>query len=153
MSGEPPCGSFLARFLRVARLQKKLPAKIVYSPHRQGYRPDFYYFSNYSGNNHWEIKGRFRKRVVFGESTLVPGFRSEGTCECTLVPVFVPGEHPNVPSFRFSFRGNMQMCPRSGLRYRGTSECTLVPVFVAGEHPQKLCFWKTTLLSTPEINY
>ena len=33
------------------------------------------------------------------------GFRSGGTCECTLVTVFVPGEHPNVPSFRFSFAG------------------------------------------------
>ena len=36
------------------------------------------------------------------------GFRSRGTCECTLVPVCVPGEHPNVPSFRFSFRGNIR---------------------------------------------
>ena len=36
------------------------------------------------------------------------GFRSGGTCECTLVPVFVPGEHPNVPSFRMSFRGNIR---------------------------------------------
>ena len=35
------------------------------------------------------------------------GFRSGGTCERTLVPVFVPGEHPNVPSFRFSLRGNI----------------------------------------------
>ena len=35
------------------------------------------------------------------------GFRFGGTCERTLVPVFVPGEHPNVPSFRFSFRGNI----------------------------------------------
>ena len=33
------------------------------------------------------------------------GSRSGGTCERTLVPVFVLGEHPNVPSFRFSFRG------------------------------------------------
>ena len=32
------------------------------------------------------------------------GFRSEGTCECTLVPVFVPREHANVPWFRFSHR-------------------------------------------------
>ena len=36
------------------------------------------------------------------------GVRSEGTCERTLVPVFVLGEHPNVPSFRFSFRGNIR---------------------------------------------
>ena len=36
------------------------------------------------------------------------GFRSGGTWERTLVPVFVPGEHPNVPSFRFLFRGNIR---------------------------------------------
>ena len=34
--------------------------------------------------------------------------RSGGTCERTLVPVFVPGEHANVPSFRFSFRVNIR---------------------------------------------
>ena len=33
------------------------------------------------------------------------GFRSRRTCECTLVPVFVPGQHPNVPSFRFCSGG------------------------------------------------
>ena len=64
---------------------------------------------------HWEIKGRFRKRVVLA----------------------------NVPSFRFSFRGiNMRTYPRSGFRSRGTSECTLVRVFVQGEHPPKPPFWK-----------
>ena len=51
------------------------------------------------------------------------GFRSGGTCERTLVPVFVPG----------------------------TSEWSLVPVFVPGEHPPKPPFWKTTLLSSPEV--
>ena len=35
------------------------------------------------------------------------GFRFGGTCECILVPVFVLGVHPNVPSFRLSFRGNI----------------------------------------------
>ena len=39
-----------------------------------------------------------------------PGFRSRRTCECILVPVFVPGEHPNVP--------------RSGFRSGGTSAKT-----------------------------
>ena len=57
-------------------------------------------------------KGRFHTRVVFGE--------------CALVPVFVLGEHANVPSFKFSFRGNIRMYPR--------------PVFVPGEHPPKLPF-------------
>ena len=37
------------------------------------------------------------------ECTLVPDFRSGGTSERTLVPVFVPGEHP-CPSFPCSFR-------------------------------------------------
>ena len=46
---------------------------------------------------HWETKGRFCKRVVLA----------------------------NVPSFRFSFRGNMRTYPRSGFRSGGTSECTL----------------------------
>ena len=49
---------------------------------------------------HWEIKGRFRKRVVLAH---VPSFR-----------FFVPGEHVNVPSVRLSFRENIQMYPRSG---------------------------------------
>ena len=54
---------------------------------------------------HWEIQGRFHKRVVLAN---IPSFRFSfwGTCERTLVPVFIPGEHPNVPSFRFSFRGS-----------------------------------------------
>ena len=56
---------------------------------------------------HWETRGRFRKRVVLA----------------------------NVPSFQFSFRGNMRTYPRSGFRSGGTSERTLVPVFVPGEHP------------------
>ena len=56
---------------------------------------------------HWEIRGRFRKRVVLAN---VPSFRFSfwGTCERTLVPVCVPGEHPNVPSFPFSFQGNIR---------------------------------------------
>ena len=45
---------------------------------------------------HREIKGRFRKRVVLA----------------------------NVPSFRFSFRGNMRTHPRSGFRSGGTSAKT-----------------------------
>ena len=60
--------------------------------------------------HHRKIKGRFRKRVVLA----------------------------NVPSFRFSFPGNMRTYPRSGFRSGGT----LVPVFVPGEHPPKPPFWK-----------
>ena len=51
------------------------------------------------------------------------GLHSGGTCESTFVLVLVPGEPPNGPSFRFSFRV---------------------------EHLPKPPFWKTTLLSTPE---
>ena len=69
---------------------------------------------------HWVTKGRFQKRVVLA----------------------------NVPSFRSSFWGNIQMYPRSGFRSGGTSECTPVPLFVPSEHPPKPPFWKTTLLSS-----
>ena len=47
-----------------------------------------------------------------------------GFGECALVPVFAPREHANVPSFRFSFRGNIRMYPRSGFRSGGTSAKT-----------------------------
>ena len=63
---------------------------------------------------HWEIKGRFRKRVVLA----------------------------SVPLFQFSFWGNMRTYPHSGFCSGGTSECTLVPVRVPGEHPPKPPFWK-----------
>ena len=59
-----------------------------------------------------ETEGRLRKRVVLanvpsfrcsfrGNMRTYPrsGFRSVGTSECTLVPVFVPGEHPPKPPF------------------------------------------------------
>ena len=67
---------------------------------------------------YWEIKGRFRKRVVLAN---VPSFR---------------GEHENVPSFRFSFWGNIRMYPRSGFRSGGTSA--------------KTTLLETFFLSTPE---
>ena len=70
--------------------------------------------------------------------------------KCALVPVFVPGGHANVPSFRFSFRANMRTCPRSGCRSGGTCERTLVPVFVPGEHPPKPPFCTTSPLWTPD---
>ena len=73
--------------------------------------------------SHWEIKGRFRKRMVLA----------------------------NVPSFRFSFWGNMRTCPRSGFRSGGTSQCTLVPVFVPGKHPPKPPFWKPPFCQPQKI--
>ena len=76
--------------------------------------------------SHWKIKGRFRKRAVLA----------------------------NVPSFRFSFQGNVhQNHPfgnhpfvntkkghweiKGGFQKGGFGERTLVPVFVPGEHPPK----------------
>ena len=59
-----------------------------------------------------ETRGQFCKRVVlanvpsfrflfWGNMRTYPGsgFRSGGTSECTLVPVFVLGEHPPKPPF------------------------------------------------------
>ena len=86
---------------------------------------------------HWEIKGRFRKRAVLA----------------------------NVPSFRFSFRGNIRRNRPFGnhpfvntkkghweikgrFQKGGFGKGTLVPVFVPGEHPPKLL--ETTLLRTPD---
>ena len=45
----------------------------------------------------------------------------DGFGECALVPVFVPGGHANIPSFRFFVPGNIRVYPRSGFRSGGTS--------------------------------
>ena len=50
------------------------------------------------------VKGWFWRMCP--RSGFVPG--GMRTCERTLVPVFVQGENPNVPSFRFSFRGSIR---------------------------------------------
>ena len=68
---------------------------------------------------HRETKGRFRKSCGFGE--------------CALVPVFVPGEHANVPSFRFRCGGNVRMYPR----------------FVPGEHLPNHPFGKPPFSEPP----
>ena len=60
-----------------------------------------------------DTKWRFRKRVVLAN---VLSFR-----------FFVPMEHANVTSLRFSFRGNARMYTRSGFRSGGTSAKT--PLF------------------------
>ena len=89
---------------------------------------------------HWEIKGRFCKRVVLA----------------------------NVPSFRFSFRGNIRRNHPFGNRpfvntkkghweIKGRfpkgwfGERTLVPVFVPGEHPPKPPFWKPPFCELPKV--
>ena len=51
-----------------------------------------YFWGIFFANIHWEIKGRFRKRMVLA----------------------------NVPSFLFSFRGNMRTHPRSGFSFWGS---------------------------------
>ena len=57
-----------------------------------------------------------------GDKTAAP--LKGGFGERALVPVFIPGEHANVPSFRFSFWGNIRMYPRFGFRSGGTSAKT-----------------------------
>ena len=47
----------------------------------------------------------------FGECALVPVFVPGEHANVPSVRFFVPGEHPNVPSFRFSFRGNIRTYP------------------------------------------
>ena len=103
------------------------------------------------------------------------GFRSGGTCERTLVPVFSWSSSGGAPEgatslLHFSsapdplFKASkapfltLRVATPSGaprqvpldFRSGATSECTLVPVFVPGEHPPKPPFWKPTYLSTPE---
>ena len=67
-------------------------------------------------------------------------FRFGGTCERTLAPVFVPGEHQNVPSFRFSFRGNIrQNHPFGNLPFNPRLSCDcLKPECTTLSHPQSL---------------
>ena len=66
-----------------------------------------------------------------------------GFGECTLVPVFVPGEHANVPSFRFLFRGNIRMYPSFRFLFRGTSaKTTLLENHLFCQPPNKLRFEK-----------
>ena len=66
------------------------------------------------------VKGRFWRMCPHS------GFRSGGTCERTLVPVLGPGEHPNVPSFRFRSGGTsakttlLENCPSVNPRYFST---------------------------------
>ena len=76
-------------------------------------------------------------QLLFFTGRLKGGFVNGWFWECTLVPVFVPGEHANVPSFGF----------RSG----GTSEGTLVPVFVPGEHTPKPPFLKPPFWEPPSF--
>ena len=86
----------------------------------------------------WEFRNaKFEKRPEKSPKNLKPCFigrQRDG---------FVKGwVLASVPSFRFSFLGNIWTYPRSGFRSGGTSECTLVPVFFPGEHLPKPPFWK-----------
>ena len=71
---------------------------------------------------HREIKGRFRKRVVLA----------------------------NVPSFRFSFRGNMRTYPRSGFSFRGNIRTYPRSGFRSGGTSAKTTFLETTLLGSSD---
>ena len=55
----------------------------------------------------------------FGRMCPRSGFRSGGTCEHTLVPAFVLGEHANVPSFRFFVPGEHLNVPSFRFSFRG----------------------------------
>ena len=92
------------------------------------------------------------------------GFRSGGTCECTLLPVFAPGEHANVPSFRFFPEAPAILFLRSdhilrsdlifvlagkcenkiGSKNRSDLKNKIAGAsgFVPGEHPPRPPFWK-----------
>ena len=73
-----------------------------------------------------EVKRRFRKRVVLANVPSFPfsfranmrtyprsGLRSRGTSERTLVPLFVPGEHPPKPPFLENILlGSSEWCVR-----------------------------------------
>ena len=61
-------------------------------------------------------------------------FRSGGTCERTLVPVFVPG--------------NIRTCPRSGFRSGGTSaKTTLLETTLFGSSEKRLMCWRLSRLA------
>ena len=74
-----------------------------------------YFDSSLRVQNHWETKGRFRKRVVLA----------------------------NAPSFRFcSFRGNIRRYPRSDFRSVGTIQMYPRSGFRSGGTSGKPPFWK-----------
>ena len=83
---------------------------------------DFSLGSERSHKFHREIKGRFRKRVALA----------------------------NVPSFRFSFRGNMRMCPRSGFSFRGNIRTYPRSGFRSEGTSAKTTLLETTLLGSSE---
>ena len=70
------------------------------------------YCAIWGGISHWAAKqeGGF-VTGWFWRMCPRSSFRCGGVCKCTLVPVFVPGEHPNVPSFRFRSGGTSAKPP------------------------------------------
>ena len=71
-----------------------------------------------------------------------------GFGECTLVPVFGAGQHPNVPSFRLLVPGNIRMYPRSGFWYRGASAKTTLLETTLLRNPKKTFPLGTKILPT-----
>ena len=84
---------------------------------------------------HWEIKGRFPKRVVLAN---VPSLVDVPDI---FVFFFILGRGGGGGQF-FFFGAEMSTKPRSGFRSGRTCERPLVPVFFPGEHLPKPPFWK-----------
>ena len=84
-------------------------------------RPPNPYFCGEFWRSRWNFQARLKPSSEFENSSefFFSIFGAIGSLRCSL-----PGEHANVPSFRFSFRGNIRMYPRSGFRSEGTSAKT-----------------------------
>ena len=92
-------------FLRPRHWSRLKPRLLKHDCRRQG-----------GSSGAWGTQASELKLVSLVDKRAVkPGFvKGSFFGECTLVPDFVLGEHANVPSFRFSFQGNIRMYPRSG---------------------------------------
>ena len=100
---------------------------------------------------HEDFSERVLCRRSLGDKRAVS--QKGGFGERTIVPVFVPGEHPPKPPFwKPPFcqhqKGSLGD-ERGGFQKGGFGERTLVPVFVPGEHPPKPPFWKPPFCEPP----
>ena len=96
-------------------------------------------------NTNRETKGRFHKKGGFGE--------------CSLVPVFVPGEHANIPSFRFSFQGTsakITLLENHPFQVLSTSEICeekrFVRLWAVSSPISEDFFWVLALREVPKIS-
>ena len=81
--------------------------------------------------------------------------------ECLIYDRISPGDKravskrlvlANVPSFRFSFRGNMRTYPRSGFSFQGSIRTYLRSGFRSGGTSAKTTLLETTLLGSSEYS-